>query len=141
MTIKIYLLNAHILSTAKVCLVCHCGGTLHEITCYESRPTAKKSKFIYTYSYLGIPLPESNMRADYYHWVLNFIIMTTAIKRQGRHTYTHKIRVISGLIHVYFLTFARFLNGKCRTHTNIQMQAEKVSSVDSDLLPVDRWAV
>ena len=43
---------------------------------------------------------------------LQWIIMTTAIKRQGRHT--HKIRVISGLIHVYFLRFARFLNGKCR---------------------------
>ena len=32
---------------------------------------------------------------------------------------THTVRVIFGLIHVYFLTFARFLNGKCRTHTNI----------------------
>ena len=49
----------------------------------------------------------------------HFIIITTAIKRQGRHT--HKIRVISGLIHVYFLTFARFLNGKCLSLIHIQM--------------------
>ena len=65
-------------------------------------------------------------------------------KKAGKthtHTHTHTIRVISGLIHVYFLTFARFLNGKCRTHTNITNASRKVSSVDSDLLPVDRWAV
>ena len=46
--------------------------------------------------------------------------MTTAIKRQGRHTpvsythLTHTMHVMSGLTHVSFLTFARFLNVKCR---------------------------
>ena len=41
------------------------------------------------------------------------------------HTHRHTTRVISGLIHVYFLTFARFLNGKCLTHTNITHASRK----------------
>ena len=40
-------------------------------------------------------------------------------------THTHTIRVISGLAHVYFLTFARFLNGKCRNpHQRVEAGKE-----------------
>ena len=46
-------------------------------------------------------------------------------KKAGK-THTHTIHVISGLTHVYFLTFARFLNGKCRnTHQHNACKLKK----------------
>ena len=56
----------------------------------------------------------------------NVYAYSTHCKTHARaHARTHTVRVIFGLIHVYFHTFARFLNGKCRTHTNITHASRK----------------
>ena len=59
-------------------------------------------------------------------------------KRQG-HTHTHTIRVISGLTDVYFLTFARFLNEKCRNPTNTMRATRKGVQRGQRCFFVDRW--
>ena len=62
-------------------------------------------------------MQKNAIKSNQFYIPVSLYIVHTYIdvyKRQHTHTHTHTIRVISGLTHVYFLTFARFLNGKCR---------------------------
>ena len=70
-----------------------------------------------------------------------YFSFNTAIKRQVRHKHTHNSRYFwpHSCLFSYICTLFKWKVPK-RTPTQC-VQAEKVSSVDSDLLPVDRCAV